>query len=298
MSFKEFLDFRLFTWNEDVVQVENIFFASIVILVAPLCFFLFKKIFLNKYFKIKKISAGRAYAANQLIKYFVYIISLFIAINVLGISISGLWAAGAALLVGIGLGLQQTFNDFASGIILLLEGTVEKGDWIQVGDTVGEVKRIGLRTSLITTKRNISIIVPNSKITVDNVINLSHDNITVRHIISVGVAYGSDLALVKKVMLKCAHRHNKVLPNAVVRFVNFGDSSLEFELLFWSHEHLNIEDVSSDLRFMIDSTFKKYNISVPFPQQDLYIKSMPKEFDEDSKKTKDQIVYEDLKDTE
>lgn len=275
MSIKEILDYELFNWKDSVIHVDNVFYAAFVIAIIPLSYLLFRKFFLNPYFKRKKLQAGRVYAANQLIKYVVYLITMLVALDALGFKIGGLWAAGAALLVGIGLGLQQTFNDFASGIILLLEGTVEKGDWIEVGDTVGEVKKIGLRTSLITTRRNISIIVPNSKITVDNVINLSHDNDKVRHIVSVGVAYGSDIALVKKVMLECANRHSKVLPNSVVRFVNFGDSALDFELLFWSHEYQQIEDVRSDLRFMIDSSFRKFNISIPFPQQDLYIKSFP-----------------------
>lgn len=276
MSINEILNYELFNWKDSVIHVDNVFFAAFVIAIIPFSYLLFRKFFLNPYFKKKKMQAGRVYAANQLIKYVVYIITILIALDVLGFKIGGLWAAGAALLVGVGLGLQQTFNDFASGIILLLEGSVQKGDWIEVGDTVGEVKKIGLRTSLITTRRNISIIVPNSKITVDNVINLSHNNDKVRHVVTVGVAYGSDLNLVKKVILECANRHSKVLPNAIVRFVNFGDSSLDFELLFWSHEYQQIEDVRSDIRFMIDNAFRKFNISVPFPQQDLYIKSLPK----------------------
>jgi small-conductance mechanosensitive channel len=140
---------------------------------------------------------------------------------------------------------------------------------------MGEVKKIGLRTSLITTRRNISIIVPNSKITVDNVINLSHDNNMVRHSVSVGVAYGSDVQLVKKVLLECAERHSKVLPGAFVRLIEFNTSSIDFELLFWSEEYRMIEDVRSDLRFMIDSGFRKYGIVIPFPQRDLHIKNFP-----------------------
>lgn len=233
----------------------------------------------------KKVEEGRRYAINQLIKYFFYFFGFLIAVQTAGFKLSVLWAAGAALLVGIGLGLQQTFNDFASGIILLLEGSVQKGDWIEVGNTVGEVKRIGLRTSLITTRRNISIIVPNSKITVDNVINLSHDNDRVRHSVTVGVAYGSDLQMVKKVLLECAARHSKVSPGAFVRLIEFNNSSIDFELLFWSDEYMQIEDVRSDLRFMIDNGFRKYNITIPFPQQDLYIKTFPVQTAPNEKKT-------------
>jgi len=275
VTLKEILNYELFTWNDSVVELDNIIFAILIIFLFPFFYLLLKKFFLNPFFKRKKMKSGRIYAFNRLIKYFFYIFTFLFVVSALGFNVGGLWTAGAALLVGVGLGLQETFNDFASGVILLIEGTVEKGDWIEVGDTVGEVKKIGLRTSLITTRRNISIIVPNSKITVDNVINLSHNNDKVIYNVSVGVAYGSDLALVKKVMLECANRHSKVLPNAIVRFVNFGDSSLDFELLFWSHEYQQIEDVRSDLRFMIDNAFRKFNISIPYPQQDLHIKESP-----------------------
>ncbi len=273
---KEFFKWKLFTWNEQEIFLSNFILAVIILIALPFLFLLFRKFVLNPYFRRRKMDEGRRFAMSQLIKYFVYTVTFLLVVQSLGLKLSVLWAAGAALLVGIGLGLQQTFNDFASGIILLLEGSVQKGDWIEVGHTVGEVKKIGLRTSQITTRTNISIIVPNSKITVDNVINLSHDkNDRVRHTVKVGVAYGSDVQLVKRVLLEVAERHSKVFPGAFVRLTSFNDSSIDFELLFWSDEYRQIEDVKSDLRFMIDSGFRKYNIVIPFPQQDLYIKSFP-----------------------
>lgn len=272
---KELLKFEIFTYNDQSVYLENFVFAILVMMIFVFLYFVVRKFLINPYLRRKKVEEGRRYAFNQLIKYSFYIIGFFLAVQTAGFKLSVLWAAGAALLVGIGLGLQQTFNDFASGIILLLEGSVQKGDWIEVGNTMGEVKRIGLRTSLITTRRNISIIVPNSKITVDNVINLSHDNFKVRHSVTVGVAYGSDLQLVKKVLLECASRHSKVSPGAFVRLIEFNNSSIDFELLFWSDEYMQIEDVRSDLRFMIDNGFRKFHITIPFPQQDLYIKTFP-----------------------
>lgn len=272
----DFFKWKLFTWNGQEFYLSNFIFAFIVLLALPFLFLLFKKFILNPYFRKRKMDEGRRFAITQLVKYFIYTLTFILVVQSTGLKLSVLWAAGAALLVGIGLGLQQTFNDFASGIILLMEGSVQKGDWIEVGNTVGEVKKIGLRTSQITTRTNISIIVPNSKITVDNVINLSHDkNDRVRHSVQVGVAYGSDVQLVKKVLLEVAERHSKVFPGAFVRLINFNNSSIDFELLFWSDEYRQIEDVKSDLRFMIDSGFRKYNIVIPFPQQDLYIKSLP-----------------------
>jgi len=272
---KDLLKIKIFTYNDQTIYLENFVFPIAVMMMFVFLYLLVRKFVINPYLRQKKVEEGRRYAITQLIKYLFFFLGFMFAIQTAGLKLSVLWAAGAALLVGIGLGLQQTFNDFASGIILLMEGSVQKGDWIEVGNTVGEVRRIGLRTSLITTRRNISIIVPNSKITVDNVINLSHDNDKVRHGVTVGVAYGSDLQLVKKVLLECASRHSKVSPGSFVRVVEFNNSSIDFELLFWSNEYMQIEDVRSDLRFMIDNGFRKYKITIPFPQQDLYIKAMP-----------------------
>ena len=280
---KKFFQFELFTWNEHVFYFGNVLLAGFVLAILPLLFLLFNKVILNPYFRRKGVDPGRRYAIAQLIKYVVYTLTFMLIFQSLGFKLSVLWAAGAALLVGVGLGLQQTFNDFASGVILLMEGTVQKGDWIEVGNnTMGEVKKIGLRTSLITTRRNISIIVPNSKITVDNVINLSHNNNTVRYTVAVGVAYGSDVQLVKRVLLECAERHSKVLPGAFVRLVEFNNSSIDFELLFWSNEYQLIEDVRSDLRFMIDHGFRRYGVVIPFPQRDLHIKNFPATMNEPS----------------
>lgn len=270
------LKFKLFTIKDTPFYLENIILSILIVLITMAMYILLLRFLLNPYFKRRKIEPGRVYAIKQLIKYVLVIIAFLLVIETLGFKISKLWAAGAALLVGIGLGLQQTFNDFASGIILLMEGSVQKGDWIKVGEMEGVVKKIGMRTSLITTRRNISIIVPNSQITVNNVINLSHYNKTTLHIVPVGVAYGSDTQLVKKVLLECADRHSKVLPGAFVRFVNFGDSSLDFQLLFWSNEYQKIEDVKSDIHFMIDAAFRKYNIEIPFPQRDLHLKDTSK----------------------
>jgi small-conductance mechanosensitive channel len=270
---KNIFSYELFTWKDQTFYLENLILAGFILILFPLLFILFKRFFLNPYFDRKNIEIGRRFAISQLIKYLVYFLTFIFAVQSFGLQLSYVWAAGAALLVGIGLGLQQTFNDFASGIILLIEGSVEKGDWIEVGNTVGEVKKIGLRTSLITTRRNISIIVPNSKITIDNVINLSHSNDSILHMVTVGVAYDSDVKLVEKLLIECANNHPKVNENPFVRFSDFGNSSLDFELLFWSDEYHRIELVRSDLRFAINEVFKKNHIVIPFPQRDLNIKN-------------------------
>lgn len=269
-------NYELFTIGETTITSGNIILTIIILLLAPITFLLFRKFFLLRYYRRKNIEVGRSYAITTLLKYVFYIVFFLIALQASGIKLSLLLAAGAALLVGVGIGLQQTFNDFASGLILLIEGSVQKGDWVEVGDTEGKVIKIGLRTSLIETRRRVTIIVPNSKITVDEVVNLSHqDNKILRYTVSVGVAYGSDVKKVKAILLECAKTHNRILnkPIPTVRFTDFGDSSLDFELLFWSDDYDTIEAVKSDIRFMIDAKFRDNKVEIPFPQRDLHIKS-------------------------
>jgi small-conductance mechanosensitive channel len=137
---------------------------------------------------------------------------------------------------------------------------------------VGRVVEIGLRTSKLETRSNIILIVPNSKLINDQVINWSHLEKRTRFSVKVGVAYGSDVDKVKQVLLTCAGQHNEIskTPAAFVRFSDFGESSLDFELLFWSTHIFRIEDVKSDLRFLINAGFKQNNITIPFPQRDVH----------------------------
>lgn len=277
------LNYELFTIGETTITSGNIILTLIIIFSAPITFLLFRKFFLLRYYRKNNIEIGRSYAITTLLKYLFYIVFFLIALQASGIKLSLLLAAGAALLVGVGIGLQQTFNDFASGLILLIEGSVQKGDWVEVGDTEGKVIKIGLRTSLIETRRKVTIIVPNSKIAVDQVVNLSHqDNKILRYTVSVGVAYGSDVSKVKEILLECAKTHKMVLkkPIPTVRFIDFGNSSLDFELLFWSDNYDTIEAVRSDIRFLIDAKFREHKVEIPFPQRDLHIRSSSVNFNE------------------
>ena len=161
---------------------------------------------LYRYYKRSQIDLGSQYAINQLLKYVIYTMALLWAISSLGIEMTVLWVGAAALLVGFGLGLQQTFNDFFSGIVLLFERSVEVGHVLNIGGMIGTVKEIGLRTSLIETRDSITVVVPNSKLVTDNVVNWSHFDEKVRFSISVGVAYGSDTKLVKRFFPKVSKR--------------------------------------------------------------------------------------------
>lgn len=226
-------------------------------------------------FTRNNVDVGRRASLLQIIQYLVYTIFVVFSLETIGVDLSIVLAGSAALLVGLGFGIQQIFNDLVSGLIMLFEGNVAIGDVLELNDLVGKVESVGLRTSKVYTREGMTIVVPNSKFIIDNVINWTHLKQSVRFSVEVGVAYGSDVQLVKKILLHEADAHSKTVdqPKPFVRFINFGNSSLDFELCFWSHEVWTIEDVKSDLRFAIDKAFREQNIVIPFPQSDLHIKT-------------------------
>ncbi len=261
--------------NMPTIRLSDIFMSVIILLIARLAVWLITQLVLYGYYRRKDIAVGTQYAINQLLKYVIYVIAIIVAIENLGFQMTVIWGGLAALLVGIGLGLQQTFNDFFSGLILLFERSVEVGDVLQVDGLVGTVKRIGMRASLVETRENFSVIVPNSKLVTQNVINWSHYDDKVRFHITMGVAYGTDAEKVRKVLIETAKKNPYLIeyPPPFVRFVDFGDSALIFELHFWSHNFIIIEDVKSDLRFAINKAFKENSIQIPFPQRDVWMRN-------------------------
>jgi len=251
------------------LSLSKILAGILIILIGRLLVWIFTQVVMDGYYQRKKVNLGSQFAINQLIKYVIFVFAILIALDNMGIEMTVLWGGAAALLVGLGLGLQQTFMDLVSGLILLFERSVEVSDVVEVDSLVGTITKIGLRTSNLKTQNNITIVIPNSKLTVDNVVNWSHFDDNVRFNISVGVAYGSDTKLVKKVLLGVAKENSYVLstPGPFVRFVNFGDSSLDMELHFWTKSLLVAEDIKSDLRFAINEAFSENNIEIPFPQR-------------------------------
>ncbi len=218
---------------------------------------------------------GRLQALLQIAQYIVYLLAFFLSLQTIGVTLTWLMTSSAALLVGIGFGLQNTFNDFLSGVIILFDGSIEVGDVVQVGDLVGKVKRIGIRTTTVDSRESIAVIIPNSKFTQDNVINWSHETRMTRFGIAVGVAYGSDVSQVMKCLKAAAKGHEMVHkhPEPQARFLEFGDSALLFDVLFWTTHTFDVEFIKSDIRVAIDAAFREAGITIPFPQRDLHIVS-------------------------
>jgi small-conductance mechanosensitive channel len=259
---------------------------SIGILLTVLFAIIFTKVILwivNKIIirteKLRKLEEGSLHSLFQIIKYVIWIFAILIILDTVGLKLNVLLAGSAALLVGIGLGLQSTFNDFISGIILLFEGSIKVGDILEIDNDIVKIQRIGLRTSDAMNRDDIMIIIPNSLITTNKVINWSHQSKKTRFKINVGVAYGSDIDLVLEILRKSALEHPEIKDGSLtnVRFLNFGNSSLDFELLFFSKNIFRIENVKSEIRIIINRKFIENKITIPYPQMDLHLKSNNKE---------------------
>lgn len=201
------------------------------------------------------------------------LVGSMIAISALGLDLSNVALIAGALSVGIGFGLQNVVNNFVSGLILLVERPVKVGDWVVVGANQGYVKRINVRATEIETFQLSSVIIPNSELLSSAVVNWTHKDTSARVEVAVGVAYGSNTDQVREVLLECARRHPKinVWPEPYVLFLNFGDSSLDFELRFFISKADERLSVASDLRFAIDDAFRAADIVIPFPQSDVHL---------------------------
>lgn len=273
-SLTTFLDFDLLSIGNNKIKVFTLLAILLIYLATKVIVWLIKKALFRKQ-ESAKLDIGNTYALYQIIKYIIWVAAIGLLLETIGIKVTVLVAGSAALLVGLGLGLQQTFNDIISGIILLSERSIKVGDILEIDGDVVKIQSIGLRTSEGLNRDDISVIIPNSLITTNKVINWSHQSQLTRFIITVGVAYGSDVDLVVKLLKDSALEHPDVTNNNALdaRLLDFGSSSLDFQLLFFSKNIFRIERVKSDIRRIINRKFAENNINIPFPQVDIHYKS-------------------------
>lgn len=215
-------------------------------------------------------------ATGTIVSYVLLLIGFMVILQTLGIDLTTLNVLAGAIGVGIGLGLQDVANNFISGLIILFERPVKVGDRIIVGDVEGQVLEIRARSTIVLANDNIAIIVPNSKFVTENVINWSYTDPKIRFRIPVGVSYGADPRQVERALLEAAGEVEDVLrdPEPTVVFLEFGDSSLNFQLRAWTTTHLHQKSAFvSSLNFAIHRKLAEYEIEVPFPQRDLHLKN-------------------------
>jgi len=275
----QFLEYEIVIQGDYKLKVSSIAIMFFTIAITKVALWFIKKGLFRKHSAKLVFDEGNTYALYKIIKYLVWVIAIAVLLDSAGIKITVLLAGSAALLVGIGLGLQQTFNDVVSGVLLLSERSIKIGDVLEIDGDVMRIHSIGLRTSKCLNRDDIHIIIPNSIITTSKVINWSHQSKKTRFRINVGVAYGSDVDLVIKVLEESALDHADIWDKNRVeaRMVGFGNSSLDFELLFFSKNIFRIGKVKSDILRVVNRKFITNGIAIPFPQMDLHFKSSYKD---------------------
>lgn len=275
MEIKNIFNYKLLETEKFNISVFNLFEIALIIIITSAILWLIKK-FLRRQAKNSRLEIGTSHAILQIIRYLFWIIAIMIIFQTIGFKITFLLAGSAALLVGIGLGVQEVFKDLISGFFMLFEGNLRVGDIVELEENlVGKVVQVGLRTTKIETRDRVVLIIPNSNFISDRLINWSHMEKKTRFHVNVGVAYGSDVDKITKILREVAEEHAKIAhdPKPVVMFYDFGNSSLDFKLHFWTYDTFWVEVIKSDLRYAINKKFIDNKVTIPFPQRDVHIRT-------------------------
>ena len=246
-------------------------FASVIIVERFL-----QRLLIRRFLSKTRLQPSLQYVLSRIFGYTLIAIGFYVAFQAVGFDLSSLAIIAASLGVGVGFGLQNIINNFVSGIIILAERPISIGDRIDVAGVAGRVTKIQLRSTTVVTNDNITMIVPNADFISTTVTNWSHGDPKVRIRVPVGVAYGSDLKLLQRLLLEAAEEHPKALrdPSPVVLFTEFGDSSLNFELGVWTQEMTATPiHFTSQMNFIIEQKLRENDIEIPFPQRDLHVRS-------------------------
>jgi len=271
-----------FTFGRITVSVSSLFVGVLVVIgtlfVARWSSALIERRMANR----RHIDAGLRYTICRLARYLVITIGSLVALKqAFAIDLTSIAVIFTALSVGIGFGLQYLASDIAAGFILLFERPIRIGDRITIGEDEGDVQSINLRTTIVTTNDRIAIIVPNSKLVSQRVVNWSYGDPRARIAIPIGVADDSDIQLVTDTLIEAAQDVSNVLsdPPPRVQFLKFGDYSVDFRLLVWTNQPRRHVQIRSDINYHIAQLFRERSIRIPYPTQEFLLKGMPRNFE-------------------
>lgn len=261
----------------DLLVIVSVFFGARIIVS-------FSTLLISRRFqRSKNYDKATEFIYVQIAKYFIYIFSIFFCFQLLNIT-SLLLGGSAAILVGIGFGIQDVFKDFVAGFVLLFEAKLRVGDVVEITPVskagskstetiVAKILKINLRTTEIQTREGNILIIPNTRLTQEQVENWSHGSELTRFTIKVTVEYGSNTELIQRLLKQAALAHPNVNKNepVFVRLADFAESGLELELIFWADQSWDINNYKSEIRFEIDRLFREYKIKIPYPQRVMHV---------------------------
>ncbi|MFT4942295.1 MAG: small-conductance mechanosensitive channel [Patiriisocius sp.] len=209
----------------------------------------------------------------KFIQYITYIIVAFAVLSATGINVTPFLAASAALLVGLGLALQELFQDVIGGVFIFIDKSLLVGDIVEVDGKVARVIEVKLRITRAITRDDKIVVIPNHKFISEIIINYTQNHKTTREFVKIGVAYGSDVKKVEALLVQSVEEQRGVLksPKPFVLFEDFGESALQFSVLFFITDSFSDPRIKSEIRYRIDQLFRENNISIPFPQRDIHV---------------------------
>lgn len=265
------------TLGHHTLTVLELMEALLVFLVARIVLAVVRR-GLRRAQRLSRMDEGKQFIVRRLVTSVVWTLAAMVALSVLGVDLTALWAGSAALLVGVGIGLQGFFNDVISGFVLLFEGGVAVGNVLEVDGKLVRVERIDLRSTRVVTVAGELIVLPNSKVAGEAVVNLTQGDSAMRIRVNVGVAYGSDVDLVMRLLSEAMAEQPEVrsTPQPAVFFQEFADSSLNFSVMGWLDDPWDRMGIQSRVRTAIDAKFRAHGVTIPFPQRDLHIVTSPK----------------------
>ncbi|MCC5918743.1 MAG: mechanosensitive ion channel [Cryomorphaceae bacterium] len=279
-GFKSFLEFELLHIGENVsIRVWNIFLILLLFLSARVISWTVRK-YITAQARKKNVDTGKALAIYQIVAYLVYVIAAILMLQSINVDITLFLAGSTALLIGIGLGVQDVFRDIVAGFVILTERTVTVGDVVEVAGMVSQVKEIHLRTTTVYTRDDIVVIIPNTKLVREQVVNWSQNRLPTRFHIEVRVNYTSDARLVEKALLRSVSDNKEIvkIPAPSVMLRDLSENYMVFHIYFFSRNLFRIERLKSDIRFEIERIFREENIKFAFPKREIFLhpSDMPK----------------------
>jgi len=281
VSFENFLSYDLIKFKNLKFSFAHIIGLLVVIFGSKILINFVKLYFTRRVKGRIDLDEGSEFVYIQVTKYIIYVVAFVICLQILEVKLTVLLGGSAALLVGLGLGLQDVFRDMFSGFVILFEGNLRVGDIVEIYNSgnsepvIAKLVKINVRTTQIETRNGNVLVVPNSKLTQEYVENWSHGSNLSRFNIEVSIAYGSNTELVRDLLTRAAMAHPRVYKAEPiqVRLKNFGDNGLELELVFWAEQSWDANIYKSEIRFEIDRLFREHKIVIPFPQRDVRVQS-------------------------
>lgn len=272
-----FWDLQVFRIGDVAVLVSQVVFALILLIAGSWLARQISRSVRNRLTSRTSLDASAVAAIEKMLFYLLLVVVILMALQAMHIPIAIFTFFGGAIAIGVGFGAQAIFSNFISGLILMLDRPIRLGDTVEVAEHYGRIAEIGSRCTRLRRFDGVDVLVPNSTLIENSVVNWTLADKQIRQMVRVGIAYGSDLRRVSDLLLQAANERSDILKgdnvNAQVIFEDFGDNALIFELYFWLElsDLINMRIIRSDIRFRIDELFREAGISIAFPQRDLHL---------------------------